>query len=142
MAEPAGNTSADNAVAVYKALLRELIDQRPSGTRQRLAKALGTHKSFVSQVTNPGLPVPLPGQHIETIFRICHFSPQEQHTFLQAYRSAHPDRAATFKDLEAEHQDVIRIVVPPFRDPRKRREVEDTILEFAARLFALARNAK
>ena len=134
--------SKDNAVAAYKRILRDLIDQRPSGTRQRIAKALGTHKSFVSQVTNPSLRMPLPSQHVERIFKACHFSPQEQREFLRAYKQAHPDQEVSFRDIEKEHQDVIRIVVPPFKDPQKRREVEEAILEFSARLFALAKNSK
>ena len=86
--------------------------------------------------------MPLPGQHIETIFRICHFSTQEKRDFLEAYRAAHPGQGVTFQDLEAEDQDIIRIVVPPFKDPGKRREVEEAILEFSARLFALSKNSK
>ena len=132
----------DNPVAAYKALLRDFINQRPSGIRQRIAKALGTHKSFISQVTNPALRVPLPGQHIDTIFKICHFSPQEQRDFLKAYKRAHPNQSVTFRDLEAEDQDVIRIVVPPFKNSKKRREVEEAIIDFAARLIALAKESK
>ena len=49
-ASPAGR---DDAVAAYKQILRECIDRRPSGTRQKIALALGKHKSFVSQMTNP-----------------------------------------------------------------------------------------
>jgi len=132
----------NNPVAAYKSMLRELINQRPSGTRLRIAKALGTHKSFVSQITNPSLRVPLPGQHIDTLFKICHFSPTEQRDFLVLYKKAHPDQDVSFKDMEREDQDVIRIVIPPFEDSRKRKEVEEMILEFSARLFALAKNSK
>ena len=64
-------TAADQSVATYKQLLREYIDRRPSGTRQRIAKALGTHKSFVSQITNPALRVPLPAPHVASIFKIA-----------------------------------------------------------------------
>ena len=134
--------TVEEAVAAYKALLRDLIDLRPSGTRQRIAQALGTHKSFVSQVTNPGLRVPLPAQHVEQIFKICHFSAEERRAFLDLYKRAHPNQAVSFADLEAENQDVIRIVLPPFKDPQKRRDVEDTIREFAARVIALAKNTK
>jgi len=136
------DVTVEEAVAAYKALLRDLIDLRPSGTRQRIAQALGTHKSFVSQVTNPGLRVPLPAQHVEQIFKICHFSAEERQAFLDLYKRAHPNQRVSFADLEAENQDVIRIVLPPFKDPQKRRDVEDTIREFAARVIALAKNTK
>ena len=46
-------------------------DNRPSGTRQRLAGALGKNRSFVSQIANPAYPVPIPVQHLETIFEFA-----------------------------------------------------------------------
>lgn len=138
----AAEREPNGAVAAYKALLRDLINLRPSGTRQRIAQALGTHKSFISQVTNPALRVPLPAQHVEPVFKICHFSVEERSAFLDLYRAAHPNQMVTFADLEAENQDVIRIVVPPFSNPGKRREVEDMIREFAARAIALVEDAK
>jgi hypothetical protein len=142
MAEALDNRRrSEDAVAAYKALLRDLINLRPSGTKQRIAKSLGTHKSFISQVTNPALRVPLPAQHVETIFKICHFSPDEQRRFLDLYTDAHPHQAVTFADIEDEDHDVIRIVVPQFKNSQKRRETEDMIREFAARVIALARDA-
>ena len=44
---------ASAAVAAYKRILADVLDRRPSGTRQRLAAALGKNRSFVSQITNP-----------------------------------------------------------------------------------------
>lgn len=128
----------DPAVAGYKRLLKECLDRRPSGTRQRLAAALGTHKSFVSQITNPTLRVPLPAQHVPTIFRICHFSHDEQRAFLQAYRLAHPSQSLPEADGAGEGGRTLRIDVPPFEDPKRQEEVIEAINEFAARLIALA----
>ncbi len=129
----------DPAVAAYKRLLKECLDRRPSGTRQRLAAALGTHKSFVSQITNPGLRVPLPAQHVPTIFRICHFSHEEQGAFLQAYRAAHPSPSLPDKTDGEDGARTVKIDVPDFDDPQRRDEVVQAILEFSARLIALAR---
>ena len=36
-------------------ILRNVLDRRPSGTRQRLANALGKNRSFVSQISQSGL---------------------------------------------------------------------------------------
>jgi len=83
---------SEEAVARYKEVLQRVIDNRPSGTRQRLAGALGKNRSFVSQITNPGYATPIPARHIETIFDICHFSPDDRHAFLEAYAAAHPRR--------------------------------------------------
>ena len=43
--------------------LQACIDRRPSGTRQKIAGALGKPKSFVSQITNPAYPSPVPPHH-------------------------------------------------------------------------------
>ena len=88
-------------VEAYKTLLRNVLDRRPSGTRQRLANALGKNRSFVSQISNPAYPVPIPAPHIEIIFEICHFSPAERQTFLDAFRHAHPGRIKPRRGAQA-----------------------------------------
>ena len=47
-------------------MLSTVIDQRPSGTRQRLADALGKHRSFVTQITSPAYSTPIPAKHLPT----------------------------------------------------------------------------
>jgi hypothetical protein len=86
--EPAGQ----DAVATYKRILATVIDRRPSGTRQRLATALAKNRSFISQLTNPAYSTPIPFNHLEVIFDICHFSPAERTQFNEAYTLAHPKR--------------------------------------------------
>jgi hypothetical protein len=85
-------TGSEEAVARYKAILQRVIDNRPSGTRQRLAGALGKNRSFVSQIANPAYATPIPARHLETIFEICHFSPDDRQLFVEAYAAAHPRR--------------------------------------------------
>src|SRR5438128_9959619 len=82
-------------IAAYKAILKDYIDRRPAGMRARIAIALGKHKSFVSQLTNPIYPMPVPARHLSTILEICHFSPDERKRFLKASNVAHPARAPT-----------------------------------------------
>jgi len=76
--------SRDELVAAYKRLLQEYIDRRPSGLRLKIARAIGKHRSFVSQITNPIYPIPVPARHLEAIFRICHLAPEEKQAFLAA----------------------------------------------------------
>ena len=83
-------TPSEEAVVTYKAILKRVMDNRPSGTRQRLAGALGKNRSFISQITNPAYATPIPARHVETIFEICHFSPDDRQLFLEAYARAHP----------------------------------------------------
>lgn len=84
--------SSATPLEVYKGILRTVIDNRPSGTRQRLAEAIGKNRSFISQIISPSYATPVPVQHLETIFHICHFAPPEREAFLAAYRLAHPGR--------------------------------------------------
>jgi hypothetical protein len=130
-----------NHIAQYKSLLREVIDRRPSGLRGRLAMALGKHKSFVSQITNPAYSVPIPASDLATIFEICHLSSGEREQFLAAYRIAHPDRAAKpLRAANAPHE--LRIALPKFETQSTAREVEAMILDFAARTIRLAQHSE
>ena len=128
--------SGDSQVAAYKRLLRSYLDRRPSGTRQRLAAELGTHKSFISQITNPTYRVPLPAQHVVRILTLCRFTDDERETFLAAWRAAHPEQSL---DEEAEDggDGEIRIRLPEFADPDRRRAVAELIRDMAERIIAL-----
>jgi len=136
----AGGVPADGAVGDpvgdYKRLLRRIIDSRPSGMRVRIARALGKHKSFVSQITNPAYAVPLPARHLETIFEICHFSPEERQQFLAAYTRAHPDTARRLAPpgRSARPTRTVDIEVPDLGDATLQAEFEDTLRRFVAGL--------
>ncbi|MGF1561109.1 MAG: hypothetical protein ACFB3T_02890 [Geminicoccaceae bacterium] len=128
-------------VARYKALLRTYIDLRPSGLRGRLAEALGKHKSFISQITNPSYAVPIPAADLPTIFQICHLSREEQESFLELYAEAHPERLKRSKRLvKTPHE--VRIALPSFQSADTAREVEALITDFASRVIRLARHAE
>ena len=59
------------AIRAYKSILAAVIEQRPSGTRQRLADALGKHRSFITQITSPAYPTPIPAKHLAVdLFRL------------------------------------------------------------------------
>ena len=79
-----------DSVQAYKRILQEVLDRRPSGTRQRLAQALERNRSFITQISNPSYAVPIPAPHVVAILEICHFSNLERAAFLDAYRTAHP----------------------------------------------------
>ena len=132
-------SAPDDPIAAYKTYLRNVIDRLPSGARQRIATALGTHKSFVSQITSPAYKVPLPAQHIPTLFRVCHFSAEERAAFLRLYALAHPSQSAAMDELAGVESGVIRIPLPDFADAELGRETEETIRLMAERIIALAR---
>ncbi len=123
-------------VAAYKTYLRDCIDRRPSGLRQRLAAALDKHKSFISQITSPGYTVPIPSGDVTTILEVCHLSPEERRRFLALYRRAHPKQAPSAGAGPAPHR--IHIDLPAFADLATAIEVETLIRDFAARVTRLA----
>jgi hypothetical protein len=133
---------ASDAIAEYKALLRRYIDRRPSGTRQKLAEAFGTHKSFISQITNPTYRVPLPAQHIPALFKVCHLNAEEQRAFLDVYARAHPGQFGAIEELASFEAGVLRIPLPQFANPERRLQVEQLIRDFAAQVIALLRDAE
>ncbi len=139
-AEPAGEGDAaawQDPVHEYKALLRAVLDRRPSGTRLRLAEAMGKNRSFISQISNPAYPTPIPADHITPIMEVCHFSAQEKERFMDAYRRAHPQR---FDKLQAVGK-VRRLTIdlPDLGDPAANKALDAAIEDVAtrvARLFA------
>jgi hypothetical protein len=143
-AKPAARSSVKapepGPIASYKAMLKDYIDRRPAGMRARIAGALGKHKSFVSQLTNPIYPMPVPARHLSTIFEICHFSAEERKTFLKAYALAHPARAADAGSGEngsMQRRKVLPLEMPVLRDPRKQRALEALVRQFVERIAEL-----
>jgi hypothetical protein len=128
----------DRDVADYKTILRQVLDNRPSGTRLKLAAALGKNRSFISQITNPAYLVPIPAKHVAIIFEVCHLSATERAAFLKAYGRAHPGR------LRAPHREAhtrtITLTVPDLGDDKKNRALEQLVVDFAARLARYAEN--
>jgi len=129
--------AAEDPVAAYKRILRDVLDRRPSGMRQRLAEALGKNRSFISQISNPNYPTPIPAQHIDRIFEMCHFSPQERDRFLAAYRQAHPRRLQMHGHRELVRR--ITLTLPDLGDERKNQKLEEMLTEFAERIAPLLR---
>src|SRR3974377_1768406 len=92
--------NSQDLIAAYKGILRDILDPRPSGMRQRLAQARGKNRSFITQIANPAYQTPIPAQHVHAIIQLCHFSAQEKQRFLDAYHRAHPRRLLLLKERE------------------------------------------
>ncbi len=136
---PSGDGSdgqGTEAVARYKQILKRIVDNRPSGTRQRLAGALGKNPSFISQIINPTYATPIPPSHIDTIFEICHFSQSDRKSFLEAYAKAHPRRVPATRTtgwrLRAH-----TVYLPDFADDRRNRELDRMVADFVQKLIRL-----
>jgi hypothetical protein len=122
-------------LARYKAILRQVVDTRPSGTRLRLAQALGKNRSFISQIANPAYATPIPAQHLDTIFHICHFTPAERAAFLAAYQEAHPGRIEVASGPRPMRE--VTIAVPDFGDPARNARADALLRTLAAGLAGL-----
>jgi hypothetical protein len=125
------------SVETYKRILRNLLDQRPSGTRQRLATALGKNRSFVTQISNPAYSVPIPAPHLEIIFEICRFSPLDKSAFLEAFTRAHPNRDLQIRN--GPNLRSLRLEVFDFGNVETNREFDELVRETARRLSRLMR---
>lgn len=132
----AAHPSKHELIAAYKEILRHCIDQRPSGLRQKIAQVLGTHKSFISQITNPNDSTPIPARHLEAIIDVCHLSRPEQEWFLEAYGSAHPNRPA-INQSGHRHYKTLHVQVPVLGDPSKQRALETLVNDTVQRICAL-----
>jgi hypothetical protein len=128
------------AVAAYKRIFKDVLDSRPSGMRIRLAHAIGKNRSFVSQISNPAYPVPIPVQHLTTIFDVCHFSPQAKSAFLRAYTRAHPRRLGRL--TEGSHERMLTLHLPDLGNAKRNAQLDALLHEFARRLIAIMQDEK
>ena len=123
-------------VAAYKTILRRFIDQRPSGVRRKIAEVTGTHKSFISQLTNPSDATPLPVRHIDAIFAVCRLSTEERRTFLDEYRAAHPGHATT-RHARQRHTRTLHVQVPMLEDEKRQQALESLVRDTVRRMCEL-----
>lgn len=130
-------SDTEDAIRKYKTLLAEVLDKRPSGTRQRLADALGKNRSFVTQITSASYATPLPARHLATIFSVCHMGPAEQQTFIDAYNHAHPGRMK--KTGGGQRLRHLSLMVPDFGSEEQNQAFDQAITELAHKIAALAR---
>jgi hypothetical protein len=141
-AAPAPDDKID-LVAAYKGILRDVLDRRPSGTRQRLADALKRNRSFITQIANPAYAIPVPARHVATIFEICHFSPVERVAFMEAYHRAHPRSLVEVSNrARGRHA---HLVLPDFGSDEKNHtfdELLDTFITGVARLVTAKSDGK
>jgi hypothetical protein len=128
------------AVAAYKRIFKDVLDSRPSGMRLRLAHAMGKNRSFVSQISNPAYLVPIPAQHLNTIFDVCHFPPAAKTAFLRAYAKAHPRRMNRL--TEGPHERTLTVHLPDLGNAKKNAQLDALLQEFARRLSAIMLDEK
>jgi hypothetical protein len=125
------------AVAEYKHILARVLENRPSGTRQRLAVALGKNRSFVSQIANPSYSTPIPAQHLDLIFEICLFPAGERQKFLEAYGRAHPGKLERTRHRKEHRLRPVTVYVPDLENEAKNHALDRLLADIAARIGKL-----
>ena len=131
--------SRDELVSQYKTILRNIIERNPSGLRLKIAAELGTHKSFVSQITNPSDPTPIPARHVPQLFMLCHFTELEKRNFTASFKKAHPNRVEKISDQERvkRRTRLIKVEVPILNNAKRQRDFEAYVKEIIKRLGEL-----
>jgi hypothetical protein len=130
-----GPPAPDEAILAYKRLLQDVLNQRPSGTRQRLADALGKNRSFVTQMTSPAYPTPIPQKHLGTVLAVCHFTAEERESFMAAYQRAHRKRFEVAGSSRRTRH--LSLVVPNLGDDRRNAAFDKAVVEFIQKLAAV-----
>jgi hypothetical protein len=119
-------------VARYKRLLQAMLDRRPSGTRGRIAAALGVHRSFVTQITSPAYQAPLPAEYVDTVLALLHATPEEARSFRDGYALAHGPAAPA----PAARGQMI-VMLPDDLDPVVLAAIQRQVRDHASRLVEL-----
>lgn len=127
---------SEEAIRAYKTILSQVIDQRPSGMRQRLADALGKHRSFVTQISSPAYSIPIPAKHLPAIFSVCHFSQAERDQFMAAYQQAHPGKVSAASGARKIRH--VSLIVPDFGDDKQNAALDRAINEFIQKITSIA----
>jgi hypothetical protein len=96
---------------------------------------MGKNRSFVSQISNPAYPVPVPVQHLNTIFEVCHFPPAAKQAFLRAYARAHPRRLGQLAKTPRDR--TLTLHLPDLGSAKRNGKVDALLQEFAHRLTAI-----
>ncbi len=133
-----GTKTRQERIAAYKQVLRACLEERPSGARQKIARVLGTHRSFVTQITNPADPTPIPPRHVPVILELVHASQSERERFVAAYAEAHPKKPL-HEQFDRTRLKTVHLEIPMLGDPAAQRALEELIRETVLRLVAIAR---
>lgn len=130
---------SDDLIAAYKEALRGYLAVRPSGLRKKISEAIGTNRSFVSQITNPNYRVPIPPHYVQIIMDVCHLAPAERATFLNAYIAAHPAHAEFTNRTPNSKETTFFVDLSAVRDDETREQIRRALRVVAETLIAMSR---
>ncbi len=125
-------------VQEYKSILATYISKRPSGMKKKIAEAIGTKSSFVSQITSPSYRVPIPSHCVHPIMDVCHLSPVERTEFLAAYSLAHPGQAELLNQSEFSGEDSYTVDLSAVKDKKTKAMIKQALKQLADTLITIS----
>ena len=87
-------------------------------------------------MANPAYAMPIPSQHLDVVFELCHFSQAERDAFLEAYALAHPDRRDSGHATSRTRS--ITVTVADLGDAVKNRALDEMVVRFARQIGRFA----
>ena len=138
LSEPLDASERLETIRRYKTLLKEVVDRRPSGIRLKIAESISRNKSFVSQITNPNYKTPIPERHLDRIFEVVHFTPEEKTNFLESYWLAHPKARGRVPVVRHGHGlRTIKVELARLDSPVREARLDQLVRDFARRVGEL-----
>ena len=132
----------DDLIGTYKDLIRSYLAIRPSGLRKKISDAIGTNRSFVTQITNPNYRVPIPSQYILKIMDVCHLSTLERSNFIKAYLAAHPGNADLLSARSSSKDASYTVDLSSVEDSESREMIKRSLRSVAETLIAMSNRDK
>lgn len=132
----------DDLIGAYKDLIRSYLAIRPSGLRKKISDAIGTNRSFVTQITNPNYRVPIPSQYILKIMDVCHLSAVERSNFMKAYLAAHPGQAELLNAGSSSKESSYTVDLSSVEDADTREMIKRSLRSVAETLIAMSNRDK
>jgi hypothetical protein len=132
------DANKEDLIKGYKVLLQEYLAKRPSGLRRKIAEAIGSNRSFASQITSPVYRVPLPTHNVHKIMDVCHFSPLERTMFLAAYLKAHPGQAELLGQRNSDASSLFEIDLARVENEVARNLIMQTLRSQAEAMIEIA----
>ncbi len=131
-------------IRAYKTILHDVVEGRPSGLRLKIAEGIGRNKSFVSQITSPNYPIPIPRKHLDRIFELVHFTAEEKAKFLSCYGRAHPRVNALVPGLGSTPGNirVLRVELSRLGTAALDAQVDQLVRDFARRVTNMMKTRK
>jgi hypothetical protein len=130
--------SKEDHIRAYKLLLQEYLAKRPSGLRRKIADAIGSNRSFASQITSPNYRVPIPSHNVHKIMEICHFTPIERTMFIAAYLLAHPGQTELVGNRDLSGTNHVEIDLSRVKDDDTRQLIMQTLRSQAEAMIAIS----